>query len=299
MTDLDSLKRDMTRHADRMGFDAQPNPTGVPGLSLVRSRAPTPLDVVDYRPIFCLVLQGAKQTVMGDTALTFAAGQTLIVGLDLPTTARIVTASAAAPYLSLGLEIDIALLRELMAALPEDALPPPREQYRCSAMTVTAADPALVDAMTRLYRLHGQPDDLPVLAPLTVREIHYRLLRSPEAPLLASLTRPDSHASRIARAIGRIRREFDNALPVADLAREAGMSASAFHEHFRSLTGTTPLQYQKTMRLMEARRRLTDTAESVSAIAFAIGYESPTQFSREYSRQFGHPPRAERALRTA
>lgn len=299
MTDLDSLKRDMTRHADRMGFDTQPNPTGVPGLGLVRSRAPTPLDVVDYRPIFCLVLQGAKQTVMGDAALTFAAGQTLIVGLDLPTTARIVTASAGAPYLSLGLEIDIALLRELMAGLPADALPPPRTEYRCSAMTVTAADPALVDAMARLYRLHEQRDDLPVLAPLTVREIHYRLLRSPEAPLLASLTRPDSHASRIARAIGRIRREFDTALPVADLAREAGMSASAFHEHFRSLTGTTPLQYQKTLRLMEARRRLTDTAESVSAIAFAIGYESPTQFSREYSRQFGRPPRAERALRTA
>ncbi|MEA1941786.1 MAG: AraC family transcriptional regulator [Pseudomonadota bacterium] len=296
MTDLTRLKHDIVDHADRMGFDAQPRPTGVPHLDLVRSRAPTPLDVVDYRPIFCLVLQGAKQTVMGDTALTFSTGQTLIVGLDLPTTARIVTASGAAPYISLGLALDIALLRELMAELPDEALPPPRHEYRCSAMTVTRADPALMDAMARLYRLHEQPGDIPVLAPLLMREIHYRLLRSPEAPLLASLTRPDSHASRIATAIARIRRDFAEALPVGTLAREAGMSASAFHAHFRSLTGTTPLQYQKAVRLMEARRRLQDTDDSVSGIAFSVGYESPTQFSREYSRQFGRPPRADRAL---
>ena len=296
MTDLTRLKHDIVDHADRMGFDAQPSPTGVPYLDLVRSRTPTPLDVVDYRPIFCLVLQGAKQTVMGESALTFATGQTLIVGLDLPTAARIVTASETTPYISLGLALDIALLRELMAELPPPALPEPREAYRCAAMTVTQADPDLVDALARLYRLHEQPGDIPVLAPLLMREIHYRLLRSPEAPLLASLTRPDSHASRIARAIARIRRDFAEPLPVGTLAREAGMSASAFHEHFRALTGTTPLQYQKAMRLMAARRRLQDTDDSVSGIAFSVGYESPTQFSREYSRQFGRPPRADRTL---
>jgi len=296
MTDLTRLKRDIVDHADRMSFGDQPSPTGVPHLDLVRSRTSTPLDVVDYRPILCLVLQGAKQTVMGESVLTFATGQTLIVGLDLPTTARIVTASETTPYISLGLALDITLLRELMAELPPRALPEPRETYRCSAMTVTQADPDLVDALARLYRLKAQPGDIPVLAPLLMREIHYRLLRSPEAPLLASLTRPDSHASRIAKAIARIRRDFAEALPVGTLAREAGMSASAFHEHFRSLTGTTPLQYQKAMRLIEARRRLQDTDDSVSGIAFSVGYESPTQFSREYSRQFGRPPRADRAL---
>lgn len=254
MTDLDTLKRDIVAHADAAGFDAAPRPTGVPGLDLVRARAPTPMDVVDYRPIFCLVLQGAKRTVMGDTALTFAAGETLIVGLDLPTTAHVVTAAPSAPYISLGLALDIPLLRELVADLPREAGSAPREQHRCPAMTVTAADPDLVDAMARLYRLRSRPADIPVLAPLVTREIHYRLLQSPEAPLLASLTRPDSHASRIARAIARIRRDFAANQPVADLARDAGMSVSAFHEHFRTLTGTTPLQYQKTLRLLEARR---------------------------------------------
>ena len=268
----------------------------MPGLALVRSRSSTTLDAVDYQPIFCLVLQGAKQSVIGERTLTFAAGQTLIVGLDLPSQSRVVEASRFAPYLSLALALDVALLRELVAGIDTGDAPLARTPHACSAMTVTRADAALIDAMARLFALYRTPQDIPALAPLVTREIHYRLLRSPEAPLLASLTRPDSHASRIARAIALIRRDFDTALPVDALAREAGMSASAFHEHFRALTGTTPLQYQKSLRLMEARRRLQCGDGSVASIAFAVGYESPTQFSREYSRKFGNAPRTDRAL---
>ena len=297
MTDLDALKRDMLAYADAMGFDDQPSETSVPGLALVRSRAPTEIAAVDYRPIFCLVLQGAKQAFLGERILTFAERQCLIVSLDLPTVSRVVTASPQKPYLALALTLDTGLVRELAATLDtETGTARPDPDYRCSALSVSRADDALTDAMARLFALRGASEDIGVLAPLLVREIHYRLLRSNEGALLRSLARPDSHAGRIARAIARIWRDYADALPVADLARQAGMSASAFHEHFRTLTGTSPLQYQKALRLMEARRRLQEGHDSVAGIAFAVGYESPTQFSREYARKFGNPPRADRAM---
>lgn len=297
MTDLETLKRDMIGYADAMGFDDQPNETCIPGLALVRGRACTEISAVDYQPIFCLVLQGAKQAFLGDRILTFAERQCLIVSLDLPTVSRVVEASPQKPYLALALTLDLGLIRELAATLEADGVPLPqdREGYRCSALHVGQVDDGLTDAMARLFALRGSQEEIRILAPLLVREIHYRLLRSSEAALLRSLARPDSRAERIARAIAWIRRDYAGALPVADLAREAGMSASAFHEHFRALTGTTPLQYQKALRLMEARR-LIDGSDSVAGIAFAVGYESPTQFSREYARKFGNPPRADRAV---
>ncbi|WP_300542972.1 AraC family transcriptional regulator [Maricaulis sp.] len=295
MTDLSALKRDAIAYADDMGFDDQPNPTPIPGLSLVRSRGPTEFDVIDYQPIFCLVLQGAKQCVLGDKPLTFSEGQSLIVSLDLPASGRVVTASRGTPYLALALELDLAILRDVAAELDAKAIPTELEaDHVCSAMTVTPTDPALVAAMGRLFDLHRSPEDARALAPLVIREIHYRLLRSRDGVLLKAQLRPDTHAHRIARAIARIRRDYSSALRVPELARDAGMSHSAFHEHFRALTGTTPLQYQKSMRLMEARRQLQGGAGNVSSIAFAVGYESPTQFSREYSRKFGVSPRTDR-----
>jgi AraC-like DNA-binding protein len=288
----DSL-RDLIDYADRNSFDDWPHETVIPGLSLVRSRRTTEFTCVRYEPIFCLVLQGAKQSFIGDKPLTFERGHALIVSIDLPTTARVVEASPQAPYLALALQLDTRLLRELVSEHPEPAATDPSASR--SGMRVQSVTEPLTDVMLRLFRLNETPRDITALAPLLVREIHYRLLRGPDGGLLRNLVQPDTHTARLSRAIGRIRRDYTATLTVQELAREAGMSASAFHEHFRALTGTSPLQFQKSMRLLEAQRRLLDGEGSVSAVAFAVGYESPTQFSREYSRKFGHPPRADRA----
>lgn len=295
---LQELAQAVQRHADRQGFGDLPTPTGIDRLNLARTRQPSEFSAVDYRPIFCLVLQGAKQAFIGDTVVTFSERQSLIVSLDLPTTGRVLSATPLKPYLALALELDTALLREICADHP-DALPAPltdRAAAQTGALCVGEADEALIDAMGRLFSLVEQPAEAGFLAPLITREIHYRLLRSSQSAHLQHICQPDSHAGRISRAIGRLRQDYLKPLPVADLAREAGMSSSAFHDHFRSLTGTTPLQYQKSLRLMEARRRLQGGGESIASIAFAVGYESPAQFSREYARKFGLPPRTDRRL---
>tara|TARA_R110000868_G_scaffold56830_2_gene176062 strand:- start:9456 stop:10358 length:903 start_codon:yes stop_codon:yes gene_type:complete len=298
MVDIDALKCAMTRYASDCRFNDLPQPTPVPGLSLVRARGTTELTHTDYEPIFCLVLQGAKQTHLGDQRFTFGPLETLIVTLDLPAAARVVQASPHLPYLALALRLDVKLLHELRETLGEtlsvERLPAPAP--RSPALAVGLAGLDLVDAMARLFSLRDRASDIAVLAPLITREIHYRLLLGDHGGVLRSLVHPDGPAGRIAQAIAEIRSSHDRLLPVADLASLSGMSASAFHVHFRDLTGTTPLQYQKSLRFMEAQRQLRDGSQSVASIAFAIGYESPTQFSREYRRKFGHPPRDERPL---
>lgn len=294
MVQLDSLKREMADYANACGFDDAPQPTHVPGLSLVRSRISTEFTAIDYQPIFCLVLQGSKQTRIGERLHRFGALQSFIVSLDLPATACVVEATPQSPYLALALDLDITLLRDLASGLKE--LDTMDNSAPDTALVMGDADPALIDAMARLFALRENPKDIDVLAPLVIREIHYRLLLGDQGSALRALVQPDGHASRIARAIARIRRDYAAPLTVAALAREAGMSISAFHDHFRVLTGTTPLQYQKALRLMEARRRLQAAAGSVTAIAYEVGYESPTQFSREYRRKFGQSPRSDRSM---
>jgi AraC-like DNA-binding protein len=290
--EAEDLTRRVLDFADRNGATDLPLETGVDGLSMMRQRAPTTLGPVLYRPVFCLVLQGAKQVLVGDRAVTFGEGQSVIISMELPTLARIVRASASRPYIALALELDAALLRELAAETGEG--PAPRET--AAAVAAGEADAAILDAMRRLFDLTEKPHAAPVLAPLIRREIHYWLLSARHGAMLRALARADSGAARIAQATARIRRDYSARLRIADLARDAAMSPSAFHEHFRTVTGTTPLQYQKRLRLMEARRLMLAGDHSVSAAAFAVGYESPTQFSREYTRQFGLPPRRDKAV---
>ncbi len=287
---LERLTYAVIDYADAKGADSAPLDTAVEGLSVVRSFAPTELEAVIYQPIFCLVLQGAKQAFLGDNPVTFGRLQSLIVSLDLPTVGRIVSASRQEPYVALALKLDATLLQDLVNEIDEA-----QTQDNGSVLAVRDADDAVVDAMRRLFLLSGEPSAAPVLAPLVKREIHYRLLTARHGAMLRRLTRPGSHASRIAHAVSIIRRDYTQSLDVTNLAREAGMSPSAFHLHFKEITATTPLQYQKQLRLLEARRLLLTGAGSVARVAFDVGYESPTQFSREYSRKFGKPPRGERA----
>ena len=266
--------------ADRTGASDVPMPTGVPGLSLMRRSAPTELEAVVYEPVLCVVLQGVKEVWHGKTPYAFRPGQSSVISFDLPTRARILEA----PYLSLGMHIDQALLTELSAEIEAP------QAERAEAVTQGVADAAVLDGLARLFRLKDTPAAIGQLAPLIRRELHYWLLNSSHGPALTAIARQDGHAARIARATAEIRRNYTAPLRVAGLARLAGMSSSTFHDRFKALTGTTPLQFQKRLRLIEARRLIGAGGSTVSQAAFAVGYESPTQFSREFSRMFGIAP---------
>jgi AraC-like DNA-binding protein len=252
------------------------------GLQILRQNFPSSFEASLYEPVLCLILQGGKEVSVGEQTLSFGPGECLLVSHDLPVCSRI----TKAPYLALVFEVDIATIRELYDKVTESAL----DSERARAARTHQADPGLLDALRRYLALADSPTDAKVLGPLTSKEIHYRLLVAPFGGMLRSLIRHDSNASAIARAIGYIRGDIRSPIAVPDLARRVGMSASSFHKHFKTITSTTPLQYQKELRLLEARRLLTTGGASVTAAAFDVGYESPSQFSREYARMFGVPP---------
>ena len=216
----------------------------------------------------------------------------LIVSLDLPSISRITEASDTRPYVALTLAIDLGLVSDVAAELFAGM------SGKCASCALASgeADAAMVGAMGRLFDLLARPFEQRVMVPLLRREIHFRLILAGHGGLLRRLAHQDSHASRISRSLTHIRGAFTAPVSVAALAEMALMSPSSFHEHFKAVTGTTPLQYQKDMRLLEARRRLATGAPSVATVAFEVGYESATQFSREYQRKFGVSPRYHRSL---
>ncbi|MBF0529119.1 MAG: AraC family transcriptional regulator [Deltaproteobacteria bacterium] len=256
--------------------------TPLDGLLLLRQESPSSLEASLYEPVLCLILQGEKQVSIGERTLSFGPGECLLVSHDLPVCSRI----TKAPYLALVFEVDIAAIRSLYDEVAESAL----DNERARAAETHRADPGLLDALRRYLALADSPADSKVLGPLTSKEIHYRLLMAPFGGMLRSLIRHDSNASAIARAISHIRGDISSPIMIQDLARRVGMSVSSFHEHFKTITSTTPLQYQKELRLLEARRLLKTSGASVTTAAFDVGYESPSQFSREYARKFGVPP---------
>lgn len=252
------------------------------GLLLLWQDSPSSFEASLYEPVLCLILQGRKEVSIGDQTLSFGPGECLLVSHDLPVCSRIMKA----PYLALVLEVDVATIRKLYDEVAESAL----DSERARAAETHRADPGLLDALRRYLALADSPADAKVLGPLISKEIHYRLLMAPFGGMLRSLIRHDSYASAIARAIGHIRVDIRSPIAIPALAQKVGMSASSFHKHFKTITSTTPLQYQKELRLLEARRLLRTDATSVTTVAFDIGYESPSQFSREYTRKFGVPP---------
>lgn len=256
-------------------------------LGVVRYPKTTSFEAVIYRPVVCLILQGRKETTLGADTFKMGPGDCLLISHDLPVLARV----TKVPYLALLLDVKLDTLRDLYDAVAE-RLPPPGESR---ALEVQKADPAVIDALHRYVSLTGSPTDESVLGPLVTKEIHYRLLMASFGGMLRNLIRHDSHASAIARAISQIRRDFRGAIAIPALARSVGMSTSSFHKHFKVVTAASPLQYQKDLRLLEARRLLRTGETSVSTAAFDVGYESPTQFSREYARKFGVPPKRDAA----
>lgn len=282
MTDtlLKAVRRYAEAHADPAGIARTP----IPGLTTIRATAPSGLDYAIPRPLVCLVLQGTKHVTMGNRAFTFSAGDSLLITADVPTVSQITRASAAAPYFSLVLDLDPAVIAdlgmEMKAAQDADGV----------AVRHEPTDAEVTDAALRLMRLIERPASVPVLQAQLVREMHYWLLLGRHGAAIRRLGWPDGHVQRVARAVAVLRTEFAQALRVERLADVAGMSPSSFHQHFRAVTSLSPLQFQKQLRLIEARRLMLSEGVTASSAAFTVGYESVSQFTREYGRMFGLPP---------
>ena len=285
--DGQELLRQVLIQADRLDRHGRGMETGIAGLRIFRSPRPTEIEHEVFDPVYCLVLQGENHVRHEGAAHVVGPMHSFFVPIDLPLMSRIARASFATPYVSLALRLDMALLAELGAEMQADC----GTGEPGGGLRPVSADPHIVDALARLVALIGQPEvACRVLEPLIRRELHYRLIASPHSAMLRGLLRPGGTAERIAHAVRTIRRAYAAPLAVEALAKGARMSASGFHAHFRAVTGTTPLQFQKRLRLIEARRLLQTGGHGVSAAAFAVGYESPTQFSREFSRRFGLAP---------
>lgn len=265
--------------------------TEVPGLLLVRYEAPTQPASGVYEPCICLVAQGAKRVVLGGDAYVYDANHYLISSVGLPVVANVVEASPEVPLLGLALKLDMHMLAQMLVG---SNLPVPRPGSRAGSsgrgMRVSEVSMPLLNAFQRLIDLLDSPQDVPVLSPLIHKEILYRLLVGEQGPYLRQLVSTGSHGFQIARAIDWLKKNFIQPLKVDSLARQIGMSTSTFHYHFRAMTSMSPLQYQKWMRLHEARRLMFMEHLDATSAAFQVGYESPSQFSREYRRQFGTPP---------
>jgi AraC-like DNA-binding protein len=285
----DAVRAYTTRHANGDGLALTP----VPGLRMMCLDSPRGELHSIYRPLICLVLQGAKRMVVGNEERVFAAGQSVIVSADMPVVGQIVQAGRSEPYLAVAVELEAAILRELAAQLGGV-----RAQLPSRTRTLFAEDTssAILDCALRLVRLLERPDATPLLRPGIVHELHYWLLSGQHGAALRSLADPESHASRLGAAITILRNEYRSRISVDRLAAAAAMSLTAFHKHFKHLTSLTPVQYQKRLRLIEARRLMLDGGLSASSAGFEVGYESVSQFTREYRRMFQAPPKRD-ALR--
>ncbi len=275
---LNQIRDIVDRHAAR---PCQPN--ALPRVALYKDEAaPKPVSGI-YLPVMAMILRGAKEIAIGDRRLRYDPASYFIATVELPASGCVRLNQPDESYLAVSLDLDGDRLAPL---LPEAAdLPQAGE----AAFAVNPVTPELLDAWLRLLRLLDTPQDIAVLAPLCEQEILYRLLQGPQGAMLRQITRADSRLSRIRRAIALIRARYDQPIHVEALAEHAGMSPASLHRHFKSATAMSPLQYQKALRLQEARRLIASGRE-VAAAAYAVGYESASQFSREYTRTFSAPP---------
>lgn len=279
---MDQLSSIIMRHAPEAGMHS----TALGCLSLFRVERPTmPIPSV-YEASLCLITQGAKRVSLGDHHVIYDASRYLVVSVDLPLTGHIIEAAPDKPYLCCKIDLDLSALADLIVAEGTAS-----RVGNYPALAVYPGDPDLIDAALRLVKLLDQPEAIPALAPLIEREIVYRLLTGPHGATLRQLAAAGSHLNQVSRAIAQIRNRFREQLRIREIAAAAGMSESSLHEHFKAVTRMTPLEYQKQLRLQEARRLMLLEGASAGAASFAVGYESPSQFSREYRRLFGAPPR--------
>jgi AraC-like DNA-binding protein len=264
------------------GADDKWTPTGIPRVSMVRAEA---CANQVYEPMLHLVLQGRKGLSIGDRILQFEPASYFVVPVDLPAIGEIQSETSGKPYLAVSLTLDPAVIAAMLGELGDMG-----SEQRSSRFNVTAASPELIDAWLRLMRLIDRPQEIGPLAPMIEREILFRVLQGPQGDMLRQIARPDSRLSTVRRAIDWIRAHYTEPFRVEPLAAMTGMSVATFYRHFKDITAMTPIQYQKRLRLLKARRLLLFGPQDAAAIAFTVGYESASQFSREYARMYGLPP---------
>ncbi len=277
------LRKSIARWTEGGEFHA----TAIPGLSLFRRDQPAgPISGI-YEPSICLAVQGAKRVLLGDDTYIYDSSHYLITSVHLPTIVQIIEATPEIPYLGLRLKFDQRVISQLIM---ESTLPQPRAQQSGRGMATGEVTAPLINAFLRLTNLLAEEQDIPILAPIIHREIIYRLLVGNQGERLRQIASAGSQSHQISRAIDWLKNNFSQPLIINDLAAHVSMSSSTFHHHFRSMTALSPLQFQKQLRLQEARRLMLAEHLDAANAAFQVGYESPSQFNREYNRHFGAPP---------
>jgi AraC-like DNA-binding protein len=265
--------------------------TAIPGVLIARRDASGTQDEPTTGTILAVIACGAKRLSVGGAVHDYGPGQYLVASVDLPVTGQFTDATPEDPALGFGLELRAEVIAELMLTGAAADFPrPARGEGPPPAIAVGTADELLLDAVVRMLRLLDHPRDIPVLAPMIEREILWRIMSGDQGATVRQLGLADSSLSRVRHVVGRIRERYADSLRVEELAQQAQMSPSAFHRAFHAVTAMSPIQYQKSIRLQEARLRLLANPGDVASTAYAVGYESPSQFSREYRRQFGSPP---------
>lgn len=259
--------------------------TPIKGLKVGRTDLPSEVGHSIYQPSFGLVARGVKELMVGETAFRYAAGESLLCAADVPVTSQVTEAQPSSPYLAIHLDIDPAVVADLLREQSGDR---PRADNGLIAGKYTL-DPDLYDPIIRLLGLLERPRDIPVMAPLIRREIVWKLLHTEHGPLLSQLAFANGHATRIGRTTAWIRENYADAMSIPDLAGQANMSVPTFHRHFKAVTSMSPVQFQKRVRLQEARGGLSRSS-TISAVAYDVGYQSLSQFNRDYRRLFGTTP---------
>jgi AraC-like DNA-binding protein len=295
MVQAQSVREEQREEANRQELAeriarAIPNDGSVeplPGLWVRRASASTETGHGVSVPAFCVTAQGSKEIWLGDTGYQYDPAHYLIATAALPVTSRITEASPERPFLTFMLRLDPALVGSVMV---EAGYPVPRGQSSVRAIAVSPLDAELLDAVVRLVRLLDAPTDARVLAPLVTREIVYRLLASEQSALLRQIATLGGQTHRIVKAIERLRTNFDRPVRIEELAKELGMSVSGFHHHFKEVTAMSPLEFQKQLRLQEARRLMLSEGFDASSAGYRVGYNDVSHFTREYKRLFGEPP---------
>jgi len=287
-TELSPAREKLANIIDQRTQGIEDCSTSIPNLSFFRREAPTSPAPCFVEPSVLLVAQGTKHMIIGGETYPYDADHFLITSLDIPVISRTVAASQDRPCLGLALKLDFRIMAELIG---QSGLPPQKDGPGSKSIGIGSVTPSLMEGFKHLLELLDEPDSIAALAPLFQREIHYRLLTSDQAAHLWEIASAGSQSHRIAKAVDWLKMNFSQPFRVDDLAARVQMSSSAFRHHFRQLTAMSPLQYQKWLRLNEARRLMLNENRDAGEAAFQVGYESPSQFSREYSRLFGAPPK--------
>jgi AraC-like DNA-binding protein len=274
----------VVRHTDGRGNGA--HATAIAPLSFMRECDPTAAMIGVSEPLLAIMVQGKKEVLLNEETYPYSVAQYLLVSVDLPLSGCVIGATPDQPYLGFKLKLDPAQLCEIIVQTNVDRC----KKESVKGWFISDADPALIDCAVRLTKLLDTPEDSSFLAPIIIREIYYRLLTGEQGEAVRQIATAGSNMQRIAEVIKQLRIDFTKPLRVEELAEQAHMSAASFHRHFKQVTSMSPLQYQKQLRLLTARQMMLSENVDATQAAYQVGYESPSQFSREYSRMFGAPP---------